>query len=337
MTSAVDDPLRAARVAVDHGRFREGWDLLDVQPLPVRRSGEWQLLVAMARWRLGEFAPSHAAALQARDRYRSAGDTDGEMRAENVAAAGAFALGRLAEAERGFGRALTLAERANDLLMMARCANNLGNVALYVGRHDAALASYRLARGRFHRVGMHHGEAEALINIGLVWHELERHEDALEAADAALELAELIQARRLVAQALAMRGEALAMTERTPIGQLLVQRALDMARAEGDQLAQIEALRLLCNIERNAGQLSAARGYGEAALTLARRLVHPWATATVLKDLAAVHQQHGNGRWAVHALTEAAELYAAMGAEQRAAAMRERARQVEQPPSRPRS
>src|SRR5262245_52940867 len=169
MTATLEDPLRSARRAVQAGQFREAWQSLDQQPASVRRTAEWQLLAAMARWRLGEFSASRSAALQARDAYRALGDVDGEMRAENVAGAGAFALGELDEAQRGFSRAMELAERLADELMLARCANNIGNIDYYLGRHSPALSYYRVAQSRFERTGFHYGVAETLINIGIVW------------------------------------------------------------------------------------------------------------------------------------------------------------------------
>ncbi len=83
-------------------------------------SPEWLLLMSMARWRLGDFAASYRLADYARVEYRSRGDTDGEMRAQNVAAAGAFARGRLREARAGFERAAYLARQLSDLFRRRR-------------------------------------------------------------------------------------------------------------------------------------------------------------------------------------------------------------------------
>ena len=131
MTMPLDDPLRPARTAVHEGRFTDVESALALLHPDIRRSPEGLLLHAMAAWRLGEYTRSRAAALEARDGFRARGDADGEMRAENVAAAGAFAIGDLEAADRGFTRALELADELADDLMTARCANNLGNVAYY--------------------------------------------------------------------------------------------------------------------------------------------------------------------------------------------------------------
>jgi tetratricopeptide (TPR) repeat protein len=324
----LDDPLKPARVAVQTGRFREAWRELARQPEAVRRSPEWYLLAAMARWRLGEFAPSRAAALQARDAYRALGDTDGEMRAENVAAAGAFALGALVEAERGFQRALQLAEQSGDELMMARCANNLGNVAFYLGHDGVALGYYRLAAARFERVGHRQGLAETLINTGLVWRDLDRLGESQEAAERALEVAEVLGNRRLLAQALAMRGEVLGLQGDLPLGRAQVKRALELAREQEDRLAEVEALRILGNLARQAGDYDRAVQWGREALALAQGLGHPWTIATVQRDLGGILAAMDRRAEALRAWSEAAERYAGLGATSRAERVRQLASRI---------
>jgi tetratricopeptide (TPR) repeat protein len=148
-----DDPLREPRRAVAEGRFTDAIQLLDRMPPALRTTPDGRLLAAMSDWRLGAFARSQTAALEARDGFRLRGDSDGEMRAENVAAAGAFALGDLSAAERGFDRAMELAERLLDDLTLARCAVNLGNIAYYRDQTERALSCYRLAPAQFERPG----------------------------------------------------------------------------------------------------------------------------------------------------------------------------------------
>jgi tetratricopeptide (TPR) repeat protein len=331
MTTTLDDPLKTARRAVHAGQFRDAWDDLARQPDPVRRSPEWYLLAAMARWRLGEFGPSRTAGLQARDTYRSLGDVDGEMRAENIAAAGAFALGHLADAEAGFGRALELAERLSDELMVARCANNLGNVAFYLAADTAALGYYRLAGARFERVGHRHGLTETLINTGIVWRDLDRLADSQEAAERALEIAEVIGNRRLLAQALAMRGEALGLGGDVPLGRAQVERALGLAREQEDRLAEVEALRILCNLEREARNYPRAEGLAGEALAIASALAHPWTIATVEQDLGELLARVGRPTDAAEAFAAAAASYDAIGAATRADRVRARAVSLSRP------
>jgi hypothetical protein len=90
-----DDPLKPARLSIGRGEFREAARQLAEVRDNLSDSPEWLLLMAMASWRLGDFTESFEAAQQALGGYRARGDVDGEMRAQNVAAAGAFGRCRI--------------------------------------------------------------------------------------------------------------------------------------------------------------------------------------------------------------------------------------------------
>ena len=318
----LSDPLRAAREAVRSGRFQDAAITLAELPPEVRESAEWYLLSAMVSWRLGSFAASQAEALAARDRYRTRGDADGEMRATNVAAAGAFGLGSLSDAEEGFHRALQLARELGDPLMAARCSNNLGNVALYLAQHDTALSFYRIARAGFERLGFAYGVAETWINAAITWRDLGRAQDALGAADHALDAAERAEAPRLMAEALANRGAALATLGDRTLGQVQVERALRIARQEGDRFAEADVLRLLAVIRQAGGDLDAAIGLAHEALEVAAALGHPWTTAEIQRDLGRFYRSVGRDDEAATAFGAAEDAFRVLGSVPRAEAMR---------------
>ena len=321
------DPLREARRAVHSGRFQNAAGLLDSADAAARDGAEWQLLSAMTAWRLGRFAPSRAAAVAARNAYRTAGDADGEMRSENVAAAGAFALGDLEEAERGFSRALLLARRLGDGLLGARGANNLGNVAFYLARHDEAMSYYRLANAEFERLAFPHGLAETWINLGFVSRDLKDMRGALDAAERALDAAERAGQPRLVAQALVSRGEAQAALGDAALGRAQVERGLAMARAEADRLAEAEALRVLSGIARDAGDLAGAERLGRDALAVATAMNHPWTIAEVQRDLGGVYAAGNRAAEASGAYGAAADHFLRLGSVPRAERMQAMAEQ----------
>lgn len=318
---AVTDPLRDARAAVRAGRFQDAAVTLAELPPDVREGAEWYLLSAMVSWRLGHFAGSRREALEARALYRARGDTDGEMRAVNVAAAGAFGLGRLAEAEDGFHQALQLARELHDDLMVARCSNNLGNVALYLARHEAAHGFYRVARAGFERLGFDHGVAETWINTAITWRDMGRHHDALQAADDALEYAEAAEAPRLMGEALASRGAARAALGEIAVGRFQVVRGLTLVRAEQDRLAEPDVLRILGTIALAAGDRDAALRLGTEALALATELRHPWTIAEVQRDLARTYRALDRESEAQQAYAAAAAAFRDLGSAPRAEAM----------------
>jgi tetratricopeptide (TPR) repeat protein len=322
MMPTLSDPLRAARDAVRAGRFRDAAVVLAELPAHVRNGPEWYLLSAMASWRLGDFAASRAQALQARSGYRARGDADGEMRALNVAAAGSFGLGALEEAEEGFYRALDLARELGDDLMLARCSNNLGNISLYLARHDAAQGFYRIARAGFERLGFHHGAAETWINTAITWRDLGRGEEALRAADRALDAAERAGSPRLLAEALSNRGAALAALGDPTLGRAQIERGLTLARAEDDRLAVADALRILAGLDAAAARYTEAERLGQEALAIAQDLGHPWTVAEIQRDRARHYRAAGRLEEARGAFAAAEAAFRMLGSVPRAEAVR---------------
>ncbi|MDH3495595.1 MAG: tetratricopeptide repeat protein [Gemmatimonadota bacterium] len=321
----LSDPLRFARLAVRAGHFRDAASALTELPPTVRGAPEWHLLSAMTAWRLGNFEESRRHALEARARFRAVGDADGEMRAENVAAAGGFGLGQLHEAEEGFTRARQLARQLGDDLLMARCSNNLGNIALYLARHEQAHGFYRLARAGFERLGFDYGVAETWINTSIAWRDVGQFEEAAAASDQALDAAERAEAPRLIAEALSTRGEAMAAKGDHALGRLQVERALMLARQEGDRLAEADALRILATIARATGAHEEAEGLAHRALEVATAVRHPWGIAEIQREIGEMFRALGRHAEAVERFTAAATAFQQLGATPRADRMRERA------------
>ena len=70
------------------------------------------------------------------------------------------------------------------------------------------------------------------------------------------------------------------------LGRVHLHRALQLARREADRLAQVEALRLLGNLECAFGDLDAADRFFEQARAVVEVLAHPWARAELFRDYA---------------------------------------------------
>ncbi len=320
-----DDPLRDARRAVRAGQFREAWKELQQAAPETRTSPEWQLLAAMAGWRLGDFARSRTAAIQARDNYRAVGDTDGEMRAENVAAAGAFAMGSLPDAERGFARALGLADELADDLMTARCANNLGNVAYYLAQYVTALSFYRLATATFEKIASFKGLAGGWLNTTIVLREFGDLEGARDAGERAVTSAEQAEDQRILGEALAARAEIYVELGDLALARAQAERALVLATSNDDLLGEAEASRILSVIARSEGVFDRAEQAGRRALAIAERVKHPWTEAEAQRELGELYRMTGRGTQAHAAYVAAARALESLGATSRAEEMRVRA------------
>ena len=319
------DPLRYARHAVRQGRFRDAAQALQDAPAEARATPEALLLSAMTAWRLGDFARSRAAAEQARDGFRSGGDADGEMRAVNVAAAGAFALGDLEQAERGFTRAMHLADALADDLMMARCANNLGNVAYYLNRAEAALSFYRLAVANFERLAFWAGLAEGWLNSAIVLHDAGDLRGSREAGERAVEAAERSGDERILGQALAARSETDVALGDVALGRALAERALKLARSHDHPMGEADALRILASIARMSGDPDRALAAAQEALAITTRVQDPWRQAEVHRELGQLYAAVGRADDGAGEYVAAAEGFEKLGAAGRAQEMRGRA------------
>lgn len=320
------DPLRVARHAVNEGRFADAEDALNSQPPAIRGTPEWSLLSAMTSWRLGDFSRSRSAALRAVDLFKSAGDADGTMRAENVAAAGAFALGELAEAERGFSRALRLADDLADDLMIARCANNLGNVEYYLARNVTALSFYRLATAGFEKLAFWKGLAEGWLNTTIATWDSGDLEASREAGDRAVTFAERSDDGRIFAQALTARSQTYVSLGDIELAHAQALTALEFATANEDPLTQADALNILSMAARHLGDLERAEDLGRRALTMAIRVGHAWTEAEIQRERGELYATTGRADAAAESFHAAARAYERGGSEIRARRMRARAR-----------
>jgi tetratricopeptide (TPR) repeat protein len=310
------------------GRFRNALAQLSGLQQQFSSSAEWLLLVAMASWRLGDFTESHVMALRALSEYRARGDTDGEMRAQNVAAAGAFAMGKLDEARSGFKRAQAIAVQFRDNLMMARCANNLGNVAYYMGEHAEALRQYGHAASLFEQIGSISGMTEAWHNTAVVLREEGDLGSAREAADRALDHASRVADPRMLGWTLGGSGETHALNGDFRLGRAMVERALNFARENEDRLTEVDCLRILAYIAAQEDRLEEAIDAARTAATLADGLGNPWMIAKVQQQLADVLSAISPSTEAARALDLAAQAFEQMGAESRAAETRARMRAI---------
>ena len=232
--------------------------------------GEGVLAAATAAMRAGN--PRDAARLveTALAQFRSRADSDGQMRATNLAGAIAFERGQLDEAERAFGEALELARRLGDRLIEARASNNLASVAHLRGRPEAALSLYRGALLSYQRLGDRRGAAETWHNLSLSFRQVPDLKEADTAAVEAVRHAELAGEPALIA--LTMLGRAEVSLERRdyPLAAREIERASELAAKAGDQLGVAEARRLAAVLAFRQGEFARARSEAEAARQVAR-------------------------------------------------------------------
>jgi tetratricopeptide (TPR) repeat protein len=258
---------------VESQRFREAFEFFHSSETAVdRQDPDQQLLAANAATRLGELGAGQQLATSAFERFASGEDQVGVMQASNLLGAIAFERGRMSMAQAYYSRSIQLARLQGNWAMLARVSNNLATLIHIRGGAEAAIPLFREAAGLFQGVRDARGGAEADHNLGLLFHELDRNDEAYEAASNAVQLAEKTHDRSL--QALTLLGLAEITIDKGDIsgGQQKMVRGAALAAEASDQLNGIEAGRLRALLTYRRGDYAVAHHLAEVAASIAGTL-----------------------------------------------------------------
>lgn len=251
-------------------RFREAVECYHSYEGPTDRlDPEHQLLAADAAARLGELSLGLQLATSAYEKFAGADQHSGIMQASNLLGAIAFERGLMPHARGYFSRTIQLARLHSDLPMLARVSNNLATLTHIQGGSEAAIPLYQEAAELFQGLNDVRGGAEASHNLGLLFRQLDRLEEAERAAAKAVRLADRAHDRSL--QALTVLGQAEIAIDRGTFpeaGQQIVRGAALAAEAD-DHLTGIEAGRLRALITFRQGDFAVAHHLAEVAASIA--------------------------------------------------------------------
>jgi tetratricopeptide (TPR) repeat protein len=270
-TSSYGDSDRELRSLIAAGRFEEALQRFQSGGTALASEPEACLLAATAATRIGRYGSGVSLAESALEGFRARGDRDGRMRALNLLGVIAFERGRLPEAERALGEALELARELDDSLMAARASNNLASVAQLGEQPELALSLYRSALISYQRLGDRRGMAETHHNLGLVFRQMGRPQDARVTVEQAVRLADATADESL--RALALTGQA---ELHLQLGEVARARqdasvAQQLATSTGDELGAAEAARLRALVGLAEGDLPFALSAAESARRTAER------------------------------------------------------------------
>lgn len=269
-TSGSDDTLRELRQLVGSGRFRDAVDYYQRQTDDQWRANpDAQLLAATSATRLGDFSLAAPLAESANIKFREKTDRHGRMRASNLLGVVRIEQGLVAEAEQHLGEALALAHELADSLVAARAANNLATLAHMGNRPETALSLYRSALVTYQRIGDRQGLIETYHNFGIVFRQSDVLDQALEASENALRLAEAGGEPGLLAPALTGLAEVHLAAGESQLAEATAVRARDLAESANDPLSVAEAERILGLAWMREGRLEAALSVANHACELA--------------------------------------------------------------------
>jgi tetratricopeptide (TPR) repeat protein len=210
---------------------------------------------------------------------------------------------------------LSEANAHRDDLTTGRATNNLGTVANLRGRHEAALALYRLAVPAYQRAGHTTGLGETHHNIAITLRDLHRYDEADRHERRAIEYAREAGNLRLQAMARAGRAE-LCLLRGEPV--LAIAGARLAAEDYGtvpDPVGEADALRLIGVAQTTLGEAGPARQALGRALQLAERHGSSLIRAEALRARAALFRSLGNVRDAETDVRKALEIFDQLGAQ----------------------
>ena len=289
-------PLHEAQALADAGRYAELVTYLSGQPqAELEQSPMLALLCGIGHSRLGRLDVGRQWARAALSRARAVGDRTLEVRALNVCGVIALEQGGINEATHFFAQAQEEAMRNDDIATVGRVANNLGAIAHLQGDYGGAVGAHVRAIAACQKAGYDRGVAESHHNLAIAYRERGQFDEAMEAADAAVQEAERLGDRQLKAQALAGRAEIRVARGEPELAIREAECALMAHRELNDAVREAEDLRILAVALGNAGKTDEAAAVLHEVIERATRHERPLLVATAQRDLAPLLARQGDG------------------------------------------
>lgn len=294
MSISSEGLLTTARALEQSGAWRELSEL--IHPMtgdPYSLSGELIVLYAEALARVRADRQACEWLVRSEAALLATGDHYSYRHALNLLGVALFGLGRLDEAAQTLSTALELADQADDFLLFARAANNLGAIANLQGRYEAALSCYRLSIPVYQRLGNCRGIAETHHNMAITFRDLGELEHADEEERTAGEYAAAGVAPRVAVMCRIGRGEIALRRGDSRFAEMTARSALLELKDLDDPINEADASRLLGAALGHQRRRDESLEAFAHSLSLARERGHVLTEAETLRDRATVQAQEG--------------------------------------------
>jgi len=257
------------------------------------------------------------------------GDATGLAHATNLLAIAHMQRGDLDDAERDFSHASDLAIQARDPQLSAMIAQNLGIIASLRGDLEAALEHYRASLATYRSSGLRAYVGPVLNNMGLVYTQLDRLDEAQTAYDDAV--IACTQTGDIPHQLLALINSASLWIARGDTSRAadLCETVLVTASASGDDRALGETYKHLGVIARIRGDLPEAQRHLDGAYESAMRREDLLLAAETARERADLFELMGKNRDALRSLTLSHSLFTKLRAQLNLADLRRRVARLE--------
>ena len=228
--------------------------------------------------------------------------------------------GRTSEAIEYYERALPyyqgsdkLEERQNLLNELGGAYQAFGSVTLNNSRVEKGIhylhQSLLIAKRREDR----QGQAFALVNIGIAYHDMRRLDDAAAMLDQGLGLLRELGDRKLIAQGLTYVGMVQRDAGRLTEAVETLQQSVSLLREDGDRSAEAEALRSLGRVYKILNRFDEALDCLDQSRTIYCQAGDRYREAVAIDDIGTIYSSAGDKAAARAYLTEALEIFNELG------------------------
>jgi tetratricopeptide (TPR) repeat protein/CHAT domain-containing protein len=217
------------------------------------------------------------------------------------------------EWERLLQPALEVARALGDRQGEAQTLGNLGSVYAQQGRWEEAIANYEKALEIFRALGDRQGEAQTLGNLGSVYAQQGRWEEAIANYEKALEIFRALGDRQGEAQTLGNLGSVYRLQGRWEEAIANYEKALEIFHELGDRHGEGKTLNNLGLVYADQGRWEEAIACYEKDLEICRALGDRHGEAQTLTNLGSVYRLQGRWEEAIANYEKALEIFRALG------------------------
>jgi len=232
-----------------------------------------------------------------------------------------YFLSKLNEAEKHFKESLNVLKRAENkitkLPAKSTALGNMGNIYHNLGKPDEALEFYQQALEINRKLGYEQGAAHNLNNIGTLYNELGKHDEALKCQEEALEISKKFKDEQAIANSLTNIGIMYTDSVKPEEALKLFQEVLEINKKNKCQEG-------ISNVFNNIGlahsklrETNQALDYYEKALKINKKIGYKEGVATNLGNIGLIYITLGKSEEALKYYQEALEVFMHMNAEPR--------------------
>lgn len=224
--------------------------------------------------------------------------------------------GQLDEAEELYQHARMIADRCGDQRLVALTAHNLGIIENIRGDLNGALAHYETSAAAYRALGLQQDLCGILNNLGMLYTDLERWDEAERAYQEAVTLSDDLEALPVRTMVQVNRTEMWVARGEFGRAREAGEAAMALARERRDPHAQAEVYKFFGIIEREQGCFGPAEACFREAERLAAERQDLLLLAEIAREQASLYQRLGRNREALQSLARADQLFGQLRATQ---------------------